>query len=335
MKILIVTGIYPPEIGGPAEYAKNLSEVWQKEGHEVSVRVFSPFNFLPTGLRHLAYFLYIFPAVWRADFVLALDTFSSALPAVWATRILDKKVVLRTGGDFLWEQYVERTGDLVLLRNFYQTRVAQFSRKEKLIFKLIKFVLQNTSAIIWSTSWQRDIFMAPYQLSGLKHFVVENYYGPRIPALPPKTKNFIATTRQLKWKNLEVTKTVFDREDVKASGAVLDMEALPHAEFLKKIGESYAVIITSLGDISPNTILDAIRCGKPFILTCENGLSDRIKDIALFVDPEDPEDIARKVLWLSDPANYAVQEEKVRNFTFTHTWEEIATEYLNIYNQIS
>ncbi len=335
MKILIVTGIYPPEIGGPAEYAQNLREVWVREGHEVSMRIFSRFNFLSTGLRHLIYLFYIFPVVWRADFILALDTFSATLPAVLVARMLGKKIIVRTGGDFLWEQYVERTGDLVLLRNFYQTRVGQFSRKEKIIFNLIKFVLQNSTATIWSTSWQRDIFMGPYQLSGLKHFVVENYYGLRIPSITPRTKNFIASTRQLKWKNLLMSKTVFDREEVKATGAVLDMEALPHTEFLKKVSESYAVIITSLGDISPNTILDALRCGKPFILTCENGLSDRIREIALFVDPEDEEDIAQKVVWLSDSANYALQEGKVRNFTFTHTWEEIADEYLNIYHKIS
>ena len=59
MKILICTGIYPPEIGGPAQYAKNLSEFWQKEGHRVNVKVFSRFNFLPTGLRHLVYFFNI------------------------------------------------------------------------------------------------------------------------------------------------------------------------------------------------------------------------------------------------------------------------------------
>ena len=30
MKILIATGIYPPELGGPAEYAKNLEYIWKK-----------------------------------------------------------------------------------------------------------------------------------------------------------------------------------------------------------------------------------------------------------------------------------------------------------------
>ncbi len=334
MKILIVTDIYPPEIGGPAEYAKNLGEVWKREGHEVKVKIFGRFKRIPWGLRHVIFLIYLAPTVIWSDCIFTLGAFSAGVSAV-ASKLFFKKNIFRTGGDFLWEMYVERTGDLVLLRNFYQTRLNKFSFKEKLIFRLMKWALHNLSAIIWSTSWQRDIFMAPYQLSGRKHFVVENYYGPRIPVSTPESKNFIATTRNLKWKNLSRLKSVFERDEVRSSGVKLDMAALPHAEFLEKISRSYAVIIASLGDISPNTILDAIRTSKPFILTCENGLSDRIKEIALFVDPEDEEDMAEKVLWLSDPANYEQQRRKVANFTFTHTWEEIAAEYLNIYKQLT
>src|SRR3989344_2808133 len=172
MRILIATGIYPPEIGGPAEYAKNLKEVWSKHGHKVTVRVFSQFNFLPTGVRHLVYFCYILPAILKADLILALDTFSAALPSVLAAKMLRKKIILRTGGDFLWESYVERTGELVLLRKFYKTCLDKFSAKEQKVFNLIKFVLKHVSAIVWSTEWQKNIFMEPNKLTQQKHFVV-------------------------------------------------------------------------------------------------------------------------------------------------------------------
>ena len=329
MRILIATGIYPPEIGGPAEYAKNLKEAWVKQGHGVSMGVFSRFSFLPTGIRHLAYFLSILPAIFQADLVLILDTFSAALPTVFAGRLLGKKMVLRTGGDFLWEAYVERTGELVLLKDFYKTCLDKFSNKERKIFKLIKYVLRNVSAIIWSTEWQRDIFMEPYQLSKQKHFIVENYYGPKISSVEPDAKNFIAATRKLKWKNLGMLEKVFIQ--IPAS---LDMETVPHDKFLEKLSKSYAVIIASLGDISPNTILDAIRCNKPFILTKENGLSPRIKDISIFVDPLSEEDIKEKVSWLLNPANYEAQKGKIEAFSFTHSWEGIAKEYLAVYDSI-
>lgn len=334
MRILIVTGIYPPEIGGPAEYAKNLSLAWQKEGHGVEVRVFSRFNFLPTGLRHLAYFCYILPAVWRADFILALDTFSAALPATMAAKLLNKKMILRTGGDFLWEQYVERTGDLVLLRNFYKTSFEKLSLKEIIIFKLIGYILRSVSTVVWSTEWQKNIFMEPYRLTDQKHFVVENYYGPKVESYKPERMNFIAGTRPLKWKNSARVQRVFERPEIKGKFLEYDNTTTPHEKFLSKIQHSYALILANLGDISPNTILDAIRANKPFILTKETGFYEKLKDVALFVDPENENDIAAKLLFLSDPKIYEEQKRKIEAFTFTHTWEEMAGEYISIYNKL-
>ena len=337
MKIVIATGIIPPEIGGPAQYAKNLADIWRKQGYSVSVHVFSRFNFLPTGLRHFVYFCSILFDIAKSDFVLVLDTYSSALPATIVSKLFGKKIILRTGGDFLWEFYVERTGDLVLLREFYpsiNSGQVKFSFKEKIIFKLTKIILNGIDAIIWSTEWQKDIFMEPYTLQNQKNFIVENYYGPRLPSYEPTKKNFIAFSRKLKWKHISMLRKVFGRGDISELGCVLDTTSAEHSQFLEILEHSYAVIIASLGDISPNTILDAIRCQKPFILTKETGLYPRIKDIGIFADPKDENDIAEKVLWLCDPKNYDAQKKKVESFSFIHTWEDIAKEYLDVYKKI-
>jgi glycosyltransferase involved in cell wall biosynthesis len=37
MKILLVTGIFPPDIGGPATYIPNLARYLKKKGHEVRI----------------------------------------------------------------------------------------------------------------------------------------------------------------------------------------------------------------------------------------------------------------------------------------------------------
>lgn len=333
MKILIATGIYPPEIGGPAEYAKNLKDVWVREGHQVKVVIFGKFRKIPWGIRHLVFFFYILPAVIWSDAIFTLDAFTAGVSTV-ASKMFGKINIFRTGGDTLWEFYVERTGDMVLLKDFYKTRLDKLSWKEKTLFHLMKWAFHNLSAIIWSTEWQRDIFMGPYELSGQKHFIVENYYGPKLPSQEPVGKNFLGATRKLKWKNISLLEKVFMENEVKESGASLDLSPVPHEQFMEKLSSSYAVIIASLGDISPNTILDAIRCNKPFIITRENGLTPRIKDIGIMIDPEDAKDIRDKVLWLSDPTNYERQKAKLENFTFTHTWEEMAGEYLNIYNKL-
>src|SRR6185436_13080927 len=150
MKILIATDIYPPELGGPAEYAKNLKDIWEGQSHQVLLKVFSRFNRYPWGIRHVMFLFRAVRDTIKADSVLALGVFSGGAVTLLA-KLLHKKVVYRTGGDLLWESYVERTGELVLLRDFYQQKKKDFSLKEKLIFRLTRWMLRNVSAIVWST----------------------------------------------------------------------------------------------------------------------------------------------------------------------------------------
>ena len=79
---------------------------------------------------------------------------------------------------------------------------------------------------------------------------------------------------------------------------------------------------------------DAIRVGTPFILTKETGIADRVRECAVFVDPQDPKDISDKIVWLSDPANRAAQADNVRAFKFVHTWEEIGSEIVGVWKRV-
>ncbi len=329
-KILICTGIYPPKIGGPAQYAKNLKESLEKMGHTVWVKTFSVEDKLPSGFRHLFYFFKILPKVLKSDVVYILDTFSAGLPAVVACTVLGKKSIIRTGGDFLWEQYTERTGKKVLLRNFYLEEQNNFNLKEKIIFGLTKFTLNNASRVVFSTEWQRDIFIKAYRLDVGRTTIVENYYGPKEEGGEPRGKIFVASTRVLKWKNIDVMKRVFDKIKREHQDVELFLDNVPFPEFMEKIKNSYAVVLLSLGDISPNLILDSIRCNKPFICTKEVGILPRIKDAGTFVDPLNESEIENTILSLLEKSKYDEAVQKVRNFNFTHTWEEITDEFLKL-----
>lgn len=333
MRILITTGIFPPKVGGPSQYAKNLAEVWQKSGHEVLVRTFNIENKLPTGVRHIWFFFKIIPAVLKADFVLALDTYSVGFPTVFASWVLGKKVMIRTGGDFLWESYVERTKEKVLLRNFYEDDNVYLNIKEKVIFSITKWTLKNTTNLIFSTKWQRDIFIKAYRLDEKKIHIVENYYGPKESDVETRSKDFIASTRKLVWKNLDLLKNIFHRIQAKRPEVELYLSNDKYEEFMNIIKNSYAVVLVSLGDISPNMILDAIRMNRPFICTEEVGIFDRIKDAGIFVDPLSENEIENAILKLLNPVEYEKAREKVKSFNFVHTWEEIGEEFIKIYNK--
>jgi glycosyltransferase involved in cell wall biosynthesis len=339
MKILISTGIYPPDIGGPAQYARNLYETWKSQGHEVKVAAYRWERAFPSFLRHFLFFLKIFRKGWNADMILVLDTWSAAVPTMYACKLMNKKYILRTGGDFLWETYVERTGEKVLFKDFYQTCVEKFTRKEKIVYKLGGNALRNASLLIFSTKWQKDIFEKEYNLKKEKSRIVENFCGERVEAIAPENRVFVAGTRELVWKNLDTLKSAFKiaQANVINSGfepIEFDTTKAVYDNFQDRMHRSYAVVLASLGDISPNMIFDAIRVGIPFILTKENGIYDRVKDCAIFVDPLNESDIAEKITWLSDPKNRSIQAQKVQQFKWVHTWKDIGNEIISLYGKI-
>ncbi len=338
MKILIASGIYPPDIGGPAQYARNLYETWKKEGHEVKVAAYRWERAFPPVIKHILYFIKILRKGWNADAIVSLDNFLASVPTAFACIVMRKKFIIRTGGDLLWEWYVERTGELILFKDFYKQK-RNFSLKEKIIDKLSRMAFRKASAVIFSTQWQKKIWEDAYKLDANKNFIVENYCGKREEFVEPENRSYVAGTRTLKWKNAELLKEAFviAGKQVKAKGLPdieIDCGKAVYDSFVEKIRHSYAVILVSLGDISPNMIFDAIHVGTPFILTSENGICERVKDCAILVNPEDKNEIAEKIVWLADPANRALQAKKVKDFTWVHTWEDIGREIFAVWERV-
>lgn len=339
MKILIASGIYPPDIGGPAQYARNLYETWKGQGHSVKVAAYRWERAFPPLVRHILYLLKIIRKGWDADLILVLDTWSAAVPTMLACGLIGKKYILRTGGDFLWESYTERTGDMILFRDFYQLGLSKLSFKEKMIYALGGRSLRHASSVIFSTQWQKEIFEKAYSLDSHKNRIIENFCGERSEVIEPEGRIFIAGTRPLKWKNVEMLKRAFDRarEIIKSKGLEdieLDTGKAVYSNFLERMRRSYAVILASIGDISPNMIFDAVSLGVPFIVTKENGINNRIKDASVMVDPLNEDDIVDKIVWLAHPENRAIQAQKVRKLTFKHSWSEIADEIVNVWKSL-
>src|SRR3989338_7421665 len=82
MKILIAAGIYPPDIGGPATYAKYLAQELTGRGHQVEVLVYTrAAKRLPKGISHFVYFLKVLKLARQCDVILVTDPISSGFPA--------------------------------------------------------------------------------------------------------------------------------------------------------------------------------------------------------------------------------------------------------------
>ncbi len=104
MKVLICTGIFPPEIGGPATYAGLLAQELPKRGFSVEIFPFREVRGYPRGIRHLMYFFGVFRRGFFADVIFTQDPVSTGVPVVCAAFLIRKRVVLRVAGDYAWEQ---------------------------------------------------------------------------------------------------------------------------------------------------------------------------------------------------------------------------------------
>jgi len=131
-KILICTGIFPPDIGGPATYGQIIATTLTERGYDVRVATYGSGEItakekfsvsrisrsIPKGLRHLIYFFRLFPLVRKSETVLALNAVSAGWPAlVWA-RIFRKRFIVRIVGDYAWEMAVAKGKTPLLIDDF-------------------------------------------------------------------------------------------------------------------------------------------------------------------------------------------------------------------------
>ena len=89
LKILIATGIFPPDVGGPAKYAKNLQEQFLNRRFFVKVLAYGIEKKLPFFARHIFYFLKIIFNLNKVDLIIALDLISTGFPSVLYARAVD------------------------------------------------------------------------------------------------------------------------------------------------------------------------------------------------------------------------------------------------------
>lgn len=120
MKILIATGIYPPDIGGPATYSKLLEDELPKRGIDTLVVSYSSVRHFPRGISHLVYLYKLFRSAYGRDIIYVQDPVSVGLPAMIVAKILRKKFYLRLGGDYAWEQGRNKFKVKEHLDNFYK-----------------------------------------------------------------------------------------------------------------------------------------------------------------------------------------------------------------------
>ena len=203
MNILVATGLYPPEIGGPATYTVMLETHLPKHGFVVSVLPFSAVRWLPKVLRHFAYFVLCLWNGFKTDIIFAQDPLSVGLPAICAAKILGKKFIIRMPGDYAWEQATQRFGVSDTIDEFQHK--AYTARVERLR-TLQSFVARHAQRVVTPSHYFQDIVIG-WGVPKEKVVVIYNGIELSVESVKPKkipSGNIIVSAgRLVPWKGFK------------------------------------------------------------------------------------------------------------------------------------
>ena len=334
MKVVVVSGIWPPDVGGPASHAPALADALREAGHEVEVVTTAdgqperrPYavrwvrRALPAPRRHLAVTLAIAKVARRADRVYATTMIRrAALGAAVARRPLVVKLVAdeayereRRSGRFAGtlEEFQDTAG-VLRVRLLRLTRTAALRQARHVI---VPSAYLRRIALGWG--------LLPHRVT-----VVPNP-APELPALPPRdeARAALGLSGPALGTAGRLTAQKALGDALAALARVPDVELLvlgdgPERAALERRAEELGVaarvrflgagtredvvalfrgvdaaLLTSAWENLPHTLLEALAAGTPVIATAVGGIPEVVVDgeNGLLVPPGDIDAIASAV----------------------------------------
>ncbi|MFH1661806.1 MAG: glycosyltransferase [Candidatus Falkowbacteria bacterium] len=193
--ILIATGIFPPDIGGPATYVKTLCDELPEKGFNVKVVTYfdknsklnhsikiqnSKFKIFKINknrnlvIRYFNYFLRVLKLLNWANIVYVQGPVSEGLPSWLACKLRRKKYILKIVGDYGWEQGTQRFGVNDLLDEFQNKK---YNNSVERIRKIQKLVARGAEKIITPSEYLKNI-VKKWGISDDKIKVIYNCVDP-------------------------------------------------------------------------------------------------------------------------------------------------------------
>ncbi len=344
MKYLFACGILPPEIGGPSTVVSDLAKMLAGAGHAVTIVTYTerpdPIEgvrivSIPRGGSALSrYFRFahaLRSAMHDADAVCATDVFSVGIPTRFALMGTTKKFVLRLGGEWRWESAVNR-GELVTLVEVWARSLGVRGRMEMLNYRwimrrafrifvtssLLKEKLQGVAATPIEVIPNLPLTNCEHPVSHTAHQPLRLLYVGRFE--PVKNMPFFAKVlATLHERGVPfICSFVGDGSELpKCRDILKDVPGIsffgirPHAELQKLFAEHDLLILPSLSDICPNSVVEALACGLPCIVTNGHGLPRPLQG-AIECDPKNVDDWIRAIQSLTDAKAYRMLFEAVR-----------------------
>ena len=211
---------FPPDIGGPATYAVKIAGELNKLRYPVSVISYTD-HFLPPDLvsypvygirrintlnNYFRYFLKVLTVGIRAETLYVLDTFSAALPSVMANVFLKKRLVIRVGGLFSWEQSYQHGWTDMNFDNFYTSRTSFVA---ELLKKFEAWIINQALTVITNSNYMKKVLVKAGVDKKKIHIIYNTFEAASVKTIKRIKLNKLHTLRLLSagrlvpWKNFD------------------------------------------------------------------------------------------------------------------------------------
>ncbi len=365
MKILVATGIYPPSIGGPATHAKLVETELPKYGIDVDVLSFDSVRYLPKIIRHIVYIWKLLKSSKKCELIYALDPVSVGLPALFVSKVLRKRMILRIGGDYAWEQATSRFNILDDLDDFTEKKYNSISIR---FMKYIQFfVAKNCTKIIAPSFYLKKIILKWGILEG-KIDVIYNF-APDIFIVEDKNslrkklnltgKVILSSGRLIKLKGFEKLIEAFSImpsdyklfiigsgplkvkiggqiESLKLHDRIKIIDALDREKLFEYIKAADVFILNTAAEGFSNILLETMAIGTPVIATAKGGNIELITQNfdGLLIEHDNIEEIQQSIEFIFDnPEIRQKYIDNAKNSVSKFTKEDSIKKIISIFNQ--
>ena len=323
MKILLVSGIWPPDVGGPASHAPQAAAALLARGHEVEVvttafetpeqreyRVRYVARSLPPGIRHAAVAALVAQRSRRADVVYALSMVGRTSLVVRAP------FVVKLAGDPAFERSLR----LGLYRGSLEGfQTAKLDSRAAALRRWRTLTVKRATHLLCPSEYLRSVVIswgiAPDRVSVLPNAM------PPLSELPPRDELRAALAvegpllafagRLTHAKALEVLNGAIERVEgvtllVAGDGEdrallrgdrVRLLGALPRERVLEVLAAADAAVLSSSWETFSHVLVEALSVGTPVIATRVGAVPEIVEDgvNGLLVAPGDPAALAEAI----------------------------------------
>lgn len=325
MKVLIVSGIWPPDVGGPASHAPEVASFLRARGHEIEVVTTAarppapepyPVRFvrrsLPPGLRH-------------AEGVRLVRERARVADVVYTTGMLGRSSLgaLLAGTPFVLKLTADPAFERARRFGLWHGSLEEFQSRPPLASLPLRIArdadVRRAAHVLTPSSYLRELALG-WGVRGTGVTVLPNP-APALPELTARDElraklGFAGPTlafagRLTAQKSLDVGIEAArragvalviagdgpDRAALERLGHARFLGALPRHGVLELFRAADAALLSSSWENFPHTVVEALAVGTPVIATRSGGVAEVVSDgeNGLVVEPGDVDALAEAI----------------------------------------